>query len=140
MARRRLGDAVKRAASGFSLIEVLLALSLLGMGLLSVVPLYVYGTRTTASSADFGRAGAAAVKKMEQLRAIGFGSLTAGGSLSSNVTSFFDASSDPAVSVRWTITDDATPAAVKTITVIAIANRTVSGPAKRFQFAVRRAR
>ena len=65
------------------------------MGLLAVAPLFVYGSRKAASSGDFGKVGAAAVKEMELLRVASFGSLTAGGSLSSNVTSFSDAT-DPA--------------------------------------------
>jgi hypothetical protein len=68
-----------------------------------------------------------------------YDSLTAGWSLGSNVTSFFDVT-DPAVTLRWTIADDATPATVKTINVIAIANRVVYGPAKQIQFVTKRSR
>jgi prepilin-type N-terminal cleavage/methylation domain-containing protein len=130
---------VRRGASGFSLIEVLLALGLLSLGLLSIAPLYVWGTRRAAASADFGKVGAAAVKRMELLRATGFGSLAAGGSLTSDVTSYSD-TTDPAVFVRWTIADNASPATVKTINVIAIARRVVSGPAKKIQFATKRSK
>jgi len=130
---------MKSGEEGFSLVELLAALFLLAAGLLSVAPMFVYGARKAASSADFGEVGAAAVGRMEQLRATGFASLTAGGSLSSNVASYFDVS-DPAVTVRWTIADDATPATSKTINVIAIAKRKVSGPSKQVQMATKRAR
>jgi prepilin-type N-terminal cleavage/methylation domain-containing protein len=130
---------VKRGSGGFSLIEVLLAMVILGLSVLAVGPLFVYGTRKTASSGDLGRVGAAAVKEMELLRRASFNSLTAGGSLTSNVTSFSD-TTDPAVILRWTISDNATPATVKTINVVAIAKRTVSGPAKTVQLSTMRSR
>ena len=135
----RLGNAMKRGSAGFSLIEVLLAMMILGLSVLAVGPMFVYGMRKSASSADLGKVGAAAVKEMELLRAASFGSLTAGGSLTGNVTSFFD-TTDPSVILRWTIADDATPATVKTINVLAISTRAVSGPAKRIQLSTMRSR
>jgi prepilin-type N-terminal cleavage/methylation domain-containing protein len=130
---------MKRGERGFSLVEVLLALLLLALGMLAVVPMFVYGARRVAASADIGKAGAAAVKRMERLRATEFGALAAGGSLNSNVVSYSDAT-DSAVIVRWSISDDVTPATVKTISVVAIARRQVSGPAKRVQLVTMRAR
>jgi Tfp pilus assembly protein PilV len=130
---------VKHGEEGFSLVELLAALFLLAAGLLSVAPMFVYGSRKAASSNDFGKVGAAAVARMERLRATGFSSLTAGGSLSSNLASYFD-TSDPAVTVRWTIADDTTPATLKTITVLAIAKRQVYGPSKQAQLSSERAR
>jgi Tfp pilus assembly protein PilV len=134
-----LGRAMKRGEAGFSLVELLAALFLLAAGLLSVAPMFVYGARKAASSADYGKVGAAAVGRMEQLRARGFAALTPGGSLTADVASFFDAS-DPAVTVRWTISDDTSPATAKTINVIAIAKRHVAGPAKQVKLATKRAR
>jgi len=128
-----------RGERGFSLVEILVALLILMFGLLAVVPMFVYGVRRVAASADIGKAGAAAVKRMEQLRATDFGGLAAGGSLNSNVVSYSDAT-DPAVIVRWSISDNVTPATVKTISVVAIARRQISGPAKRVQFVTMRAR
>lgn len=130
---------MKRGERGFSLVEVLLAFMLLTFGVLAVVPMFVYGARRVAASADIGKAGAAAVKRMETLRATSYGSLTAGGSLSSNLTSYSD-TTDPAVIVRWTIADNTTPATVKTIVVLATARRQVSGPAKKVRFTTMRAR
>ena len=134
-----MGGAVKRGEGGFSLVEVLVALVLLMFGVLAVAPMFVYGARKAAASADIGKAGAAAARRMENLRATAYGSLAAGGSLNSNVASYSD-TTDPAVLVRWTIVDDATPATVKTIAVLAIARRQVSGPAKRVAFTTMRAR
>jgi len=130
---------VKRGEHGSSLLEVLVAFVLLTFGLLAVAPLFVYGARRAAASADIGRAGAAATKRMELLRATSYGSLTPGGSLASDIVSYADMT-DPAILVRWTIANDTTPATAKTITVLAIARRQVSGPAKRVKLTTLRSR
>jgi len=130
---------MKRGERGFSLVEVLVALVLLMFGVLAVAPMFVYGARKAAASADIGKAGAAAARRMENLRATAYGSLAAGGSLNSNVASYSD-TTDPAVLVRWTVADNATPSTVKTIAVLAISRRQVSGPAKRVRFTTMRAR
>lgn len=109
------------------------------MALLTVAPMFVYGMRKSAASADFGKVGAAAVNQLERLRAASYPSLTAGGSLTTSLTAYNDGA-DPDVTVRWTIADDATPPTVKTITVVAIAKRAVSGPPKRVQFSTKRSR
>ena len=119
----------KRSQSGFSLVEVLVALVLLGFGLLAVAPLFVYATRETAASSDYGTAGSLAVRRMELLRTTPFKSLTAGGSLTSNTTGFYD-TTDARSTVRWTVTDNATPATIKTVVVRAISMRQPEGPAK----------
>jgi prepilin-type N-terminal cleavage/methylation domain-containing protein len=123
--------------SGFSLVEVLIALFLLAIGLLAVAPLYAYGVRMAAASGDLGTVDARAVNRMEVLRATGFGSLAAGGSLTSNAAGFFD-TSDPDVIVRWTIADNATPATLKTITVRAQATRRAAGLQKEITLTTRR--
>jgi Tfp pilus assembly protein PilV len=134
-----VGGAVKRGEHGSSLVEVLVAFVLLTFGLLSVAPMFVYGARRAAASADIGKAGAAATKRMELLRATSYGSLIAGGHLTSDDVSYSD-TTDPAVLVRWTIASDTTPATAKTITVVAIARRQVSGAAKRVKLTTLRAR
>jgi len=128
-----------RQAAGFTLVEVMIAIFLIGIGLLAVAPLFVYAAKTSATSADLGTVGAQAVRRMENLRARSFNSLTAGGSLTSNVASYFDAS-DPACLVRWTIADDATPATRKTIVVRAQAARRVVGLQKEVQLTTVRVR
>jgi len=117
---------------GFTLVEILVSIVLIGLSLLAVAPMFVYAIKSTASSADLGSAGAKAIERMEQLRATAFSSLSAGGSLTSNVTSFFD-TSDPKWVVRWTVVNDATPPTKKTITVRAQAVRKVVGLQKEAQ-------
>ncbi len=112
--------------AGFSLAEVLVALSLMWIALMAAAPLFVSALKETASGADIGSVGAAAVDRMELLRATDVYSLAAGGSLASNVIGFSD-TSNPAWTVRWQITDNASPATLKTISVRVIAVRQVIG-------------
>lgn len=121
-----------RRAAGFTLAEVVLSLFLVGIGVAAVAPLFVQGAWMTATSDAMGSASAAGIQRMELLRSTAFNTLVAGGSLTSNVTGFFD-TSNPRVIIRWTIQDNASPATVKTITVRAIATRRVTGPQKRFE-------
>ena len=119
--------------AGFTLVEVLVATALLWFLLLGVAPLFVFAAQHNAAGADFGTAGAIAVARMETLRALAFTNLTAGGSLTSNVSvggvAYFDAS-NPEFIVRWEILDSATPAGGKRVTVRALALRAVSGMPK----------
>jgi len=129
-----------RTESGFTLIEVLLALFLIAIGLLAAAPMFVYGAKVRAASGDIGILGSGAVMKLEALRRAKFGSLAAGGNLGSNVSGYFDAS-DPAFTLRWTISDDVSPARKKTITMVAIATRVTSmGPRKMLTLSTVRAR
>ena len=114
---------------GFSLVEVLLAMALMFVGLMAAAPLFVFAMKETAAGADLGTVGAAAVDRMELLRANDFYSLAAGGSLSSNVSGYSDTSSSQ-YTVRWVIADNATPATMKTISVRAVASRQSIGLAK----------
>jgi Tfp pilus assembly protein PilV len=118
-----------RSARGFTLVEVLLALGLLFIGVVAAAPMFIFAMKETAAGADMGSVGAAAVDRMELLRSSDFYSLPAGGSLSSNVTGYSDATS-AVYTVRWQIVDNATPATMKTISVRAIAARQAMGPAK----------
>jgi prepilin-type N-terminal cleavage/methylation domain-containing protein len=132
--------ASQQPESGFTLIEVLLALVLIAIGLLAAAPMFVYGAKVRAASGDIGILGSGAVMKLESFRRAKFGSLAAGGSLSSDVSGYFD-TSDPAFTLRWTIGDDATPARKKTITMVAIATRVTSmGPRKILTLSTMRAR
>lgn len=115
--------------NGFTLVEVLMALFLIGIGVLAAAPMFMYAMQGNATGADFGSVGAIAVERMEQLRAAPFVTLTAGGSLSADVTGYFDAG-NPDYTVRWTITDNVNPVKSKTITVRAVAERQVIGARK----------
>lgn len=120
---------MKRRDGGFSLVEVLLAMALMFVGMMAAAPLFVFAMKETAAGADLGTVGAAAVDRMEDLRANDFYSLAAGGSLSSNVSGYSD-TSNPQYTVRWVIADNATPATMKTISVRAVASRQAIGLAK----------
>jgi len=120
---------MERKEEGFTLIEALVAMFLLAIGLLSVAPMFVVGIRSAAASGDMGIVTARATERLEVLRGTGFASLPAGGSLTANVAGYFDASR-PDVTVRWTVTDNATPATLKTIVVRALATRQVLGQPK----------
>jgi len=119
----------RRESRGFTLVEVLLALALLFVGVVAAAPMFIFAMKETAAGADMGSVGAAAVDRMELLRATDFYSLTAGGGLTSNVSGYSDTSSTK-YTVRWQITDNGTPATVKTISVRTIAARQVIGIAK----------
>lgn len=116
-----------RHDSGFTVIEVLVALFLMGLGLMAICPMFVFASRVAAESADMGTAGALAVQRMEVLRTATFKSLAAGGDLNANAAGYFDAS-DPRAVVRWTVADNVTPATAKTIVVCATGNRQAEGP------------
>lgn len=115
--------------SGFTLVEVLMALFLIGIGVLAAAPMFMYAMQGNATGADLGSVGAIAVERMEQLRAADYVTLTAGGSLTANVAGYFD-TSDPNYTVRWTIADNVNPVKSKTITVRAVAVRQVVGMRK----------
>jgi uncharacterized protein (DUF2235 family) len=102
-----------------------LALLLVAIGLLAAAPMFVYAMKVSAASADVGTDAAGAVQKLESLRQAPFATLTAGGSLNADVVGFSD-TSNPAVTLRWTIADDTTPPKRKTITIVAIATRRTS--------------
>jgi prepilin-type N-terminal cleavage/methylation domain-containing protein len=122
---------MKRHADGFTLIEVMLALFLIGLGLLAAAPLFIYAAQGTAVGADFGSAGAIAVERLELLRGVDFDdlALAQGGSLTADVTGYFDASHSD-FDVRWLIVDNVSPPNTKTITVTVTAKRQVVGLAK----------
>ncbi len=120
---------------GFTLVELMLAILALGVGLTAIAPLYVQATKRAAASADIGDIGALAVRRMELLRQRSFGTLTAGGSLTTNTTGYFD-TGDPDVTVRWTIVNNSSR--MKTITVRASTNRPINGAVKMAEFSTRR--
>jgi len=120
---------VRSQARGFTLVEVLLALALLFVGVIAAAPMFIFAMKETAAGADMGSVGAAAVDRMELLRASDFYSLPAGGSLTSNVSGYSDAS-NARYTVRWQIVDNGNPATMKTISVRAFAARQAIGNAK----------
>ena len=115
---------------GFTLLEILIAVSLLAIVILAVAPMFLLAAERSAAGADMGLVGALAVENMESLRAAPMGSLVAGGSLVSDTsvgaTPYFDAS-EPGYIVRWQVIDNATPVGGKRLTLRALALRQVSG-------------
>ncbi|UCF67579.1 MAG: prepilin-type N-terminal cleavage/methylation domain-containing protein [Acidobacteriota bacterium] len=124
---------------GFTLVESLAAMLLLALVLLSVAPMFVHAVRTTEASADFSSVGVLAVERMELLRASGFKQLTAGGSLASDISGYFDDSHD-GFSVRWRIQDNASPPTMKLILVRATALRQIDGRPKQVTLTTVRAK
>jgi len=109
----RLGD-----ECGTSLLEVLVALMLVAMGMLSVAPMFVSSVDTSATGADISSLSARATARMESLRAEPFHTLTPGGSLTSNVSGYSD-TTDPQVILRWEIVDGGGPSGTRSIQLVA---------------------
>jgi prepilin-type N-terminal cleavage/methylation domain-containing protein len=128
---------------GFTLLEMLIALTLLSVAILALAPVFMMASERSAAGADMGLVGALAVEEMETLRAAPWGILDAGGSLVSDATvggtPYFDASESGYV-VRWAITDNATPVGGKRLIVRALALRQVSGLPKEVTLSALRVR
>ncbi len=124
---------MKNNASGFTIVEVLVALFLMAIGVLAAAPMFVYAMQGNAVGADFGSAGAIAVERMEILRGTRYTDLPAGGDLASDTSAggvdYFD-NSDPDFTVRWLIVNNVSPADTKTITLRVTAVRQVVGNRK----------
>ncbi len=116
-------------SDGFTVLEVLVALFVIGLVLLSVTPMFVHASRANAGGADLGSCGALAMERMETLRRVDFASLSVGGDLDSDVTDFFDTSHAGFV-VRWEISNAAAPANARRIAVRATSLRATAGRSK----------
>ena len=125
---------MKQDASGFSLIEVLMALFLIGIGVLAAAPMFMYAMQGNAAGADLGSVGAIAVEQMEMLRSQPYSGLAAGGDLdvpTVGYTASIDAVNDNnSFTINWLIVDNVAPPGSKTITVRAVADRQVVGQPK----------
>ena len=95
------------AEHGFTLVETLIALTLLAFGILAVAPMFIYASRANEVGSDLGTLGALAVDQMERLRELDFRDprLAEGGSLEQNVSTdvAYFSDSDPNGIVRWEI-------------------------------------
>lgn len=124
-----------RSDRGFTLLETLVGLVLIGLGALAIAPLFVAAQQGNDAGGDIGRASALAVERMEQLRELRFKDprLAPGGSLTSNVAdpdtgiAYHDAT-HPGFVVRWRIRPNATPPGTRTVTVRAIDLTAAHGP------------
>jgi prepilin-type N-terminal cleavage/methylation domain-containing protein len=119
-----------RDCGGFTILEVVIALTIMAAALLAIAPMFVLSAKENAGGGDMGIVGVLAVEQMERLRALQFYSLNNGGSLTSNVAGYSD-TSDPDFDVRWVISDKpAPPTDMKVVVVRAVANRQVIGRPK----------
>lgn len=96
---------------GFSLLETMLAMLIMLMILLSVAQLFGMSVAVNKAADDITQVTSLASEMVEQLKARGYDGLTAGGSLSTNATGFFDTPSvDADVNAeftrRWLLTDN----------------------------------
>jgi prepilin-type N-terminal cleavage/methylation domain-containing protein len=116
----------KRNEEGFSLIEVMIAIVILTVGLLSLAQMMVLATNSNTLSGRMTSCSALAKEQLERLKAAPFYTnpqaqvrspqLTAGGDINNTVGGFsqiYDADGLPAAAglyeVRWQITDINTP-------------------------------
>ncbi len=113
--------------SGFTLLEVLTALFLLGICVLATAPMFMHASRTNGVSADLLLTNSLAVARMELLRTQGFSTLVTGGGLTTDVTGYFD-TSYPGTTVRWEVAAGANPPGSLEITVRAMVTAAAGGP------------
>jgi prepilin-type N-terminal cleavage/methylation domain-containing protein len=125
------------SSDGFTLVEILVAMTLLAVSLLAVGSLFVFAVRERATGADLGSVGAIASERIEMLRAVSFDALTAGGTF--RATSWASATRRPRLHDPI-VADNASPATTKTITVRVIANRTTTGLRKEIALSTLRSR
>jgi prepilin-type N-terminal cleavage/methylation domain-containing protein len=98
-------------ARGFSLLETMIAMLIMLMILLSVAQLFGMSVAVNKAADDITQVTSLAAEMMEQLKFRGYDGLTAGGSLATNASGFFDEPSvdfDAAAEYtrRWQITDN----------------------------------
>ena len=99
---------MRESSSGFTLVEVIVALFLIGLGVLAAAPMFMYAMQGNAVGGEKGAAGALAVERMEILRAANYATLAAGGSLTVDTGGYVD-NSDPNNTVRWLIINNTAP-------------------------------
>ncbi len=140
-----------RHERGFSLIEVLIAIVILTVGLLSLAQMMVLSTRANTLSGRMTSCSALAKEQLERLKAAPFYTiaptvrnpmLTAGGDVNATVagySQFYDADGLPSVAAnalfetRWLVTDVPTAMPMQ---MVQIQMRCLSALGNRDQFAV----
>ncbi len=122
----------KTDASGFTLVEVLVATFLVGLISLAVAPMMLMAVQTSAVAQEMTELTAAGVEQMEIMRALPFthADLAAGGSIvGSNANYSIDPwNGDPDRYIRWQIVDD--NAARKSLTLVVGTQSSIWGPAR----------
>jgi prepilin-type N-terminal cleavage/methylation domain-containing protein len=107
----------RRPARGFTLIEVMIALFLIAVGVISVAPMFVYAKQQNEAEADDTAIGAIAMAHLERLHATDYYFLETGGDLEIDIPGYFD-DSEPGYLAHWVIADD--PGAVGLLKVITV--------------------
>ena len=120
---------MRESSSGFTLVEVIVALFLIGLGVLAAAPMFMYAIQGNAVGGEKGEAGALAVEQMEILRAADYVTLSAGGSLTVDTAGYVD-TSDPDVTVRWLIVDNTAPTGSLIISVRVIPAGSIPGSSR----------
>jgi Tfp pilus assembly protein PilV len=114
---------------GTSLLEVLIALFLLAVAVVSLAPLFITSADIGAAGGEIGMLNSVANDRMETLRATPFHALGAGGSLTSDVSGYSD-TSNPDFTVRWEIVNGGGPTGTRTITVRALIISPIPGQSR----------
>ncbi len=118
----------KSASSGMSLPELMVGLFLMAVTALGAAPLFIHAMHGNAASRDLSWVGVAAEQRFELLRSDAYDNLTPGGSVTGNVTGYFD-EPQPGLFVRWEILDNSSSIPrTKIVTVRAVRARTGPGP------------
>lgn len=118
--------------SGFSFVEMMIALVLVLFVMLSIAQLFGVGIAVNQASEDITQVTSLASEKIEDLKYRAYDDLTAGGDLDANAAGYFDepdleGDGDIDYVRRWSITDNGTS---KTIQVRVIAQTTTTGITK----------
>jgi hypothetical protein len=95
-----------RAEAGFTLVEALISIVVLVFGLLAITNLMLVAASSNSVANQSTAAAAVASQTLENLKAVPFGSLAAGGSVTSDATGYFQDDVVPGVGImhtRWQI-------------------------------------
>ena len=137
-----------RGERGFTLVEVFMASSIVTMVLIAISTLFVLSMKLNAASGDYTEAVALAQERMERLKDTSYEALTAGGSVDSEVTGYFenidvDSNGTNDFRVTWEVADDVPVALCKQIRVRAQSLKSANaqlGPAKKVTFSTYKAK
>ena len=110
----------RRGQSGFTMVELLIAMVIFVVGVLAVSALILYGIRLQAFSRDATMANAVAKQKIEQLRVSppGDPQRALGGDLDNNIADHFDIPQGTAFIRRWVVAPG--PAGTQDVTVAVV--------------------
>lgn len=124
-------------SNGFSVLELLIGMMLLGLIAAGIAPVLLLGMSTASASEELTTLTVESNARLEALVALPFDSaeLAAGGSLTSSETDYSEdpLDGDDTRFVRWEITDES--ALMKRIRVIAGTRRTMTGLTREIEVA-----